>query len=86
MRIIKGHQIKSIYTKFYYLSHNLCYDILISLKEGVEDGMVFKSFNDYNEYKKAFKKIQLAQVNNTEISIPSVAGNYDNLPIRQATS
>ena len=86
MRIIKGHQVEDIYTKFYYVNHNLCYEILISLENGLEDGMVFKSFNDYNEYKKAFKKIQLAQINNTEISIPVLTSENNPPPIRQAAN
>lgn len=68
---IRGTQIKDLITKFYYKNNDLCFQILLLLKDNVESVSV-SEHTDYTEYKKVYDQLIHIKSNDLSFSIPSI--------------
>ncbi len=71
---LKGSQINSLITKFYYKAEKLCYQILI--RYGNDNEILSKDFEDYLDYQKYHDKV-INSINNNK-NVP--AGFSDTHP------
>jgi len=70
MKTLMGNQVDDIVTRFSYVGDLLHFKVLLEVKSG-ESPIVYANFDDYTNYKKAYRKLLSARMNNDKIIIPT---------------
>lgn len=69
-KIFKGNQLENIITRFYFKQKELCFQIILQMKN---TRVVYNEYNDYHQY-----KMQLAQLINAKQSNQDIFLNTAN--------
>ena len=65
---MKTPELKSLLTKFFYKNEHLYFQILIQSEDNID---IYEEFDDYNEYRETFDRLQNNQTEKKPMTVVS---------------